>query len=260
MTDAENNKNSTSKQKQCNCCFQQIQISAKVCNHCGKDQRFLARHFGDTAIIVSIVMVIISVVQMVGAFKQNIDASHALNIANAAAAKANNDANEIARLRTQTVIQLQNIAYTIAKVNLTDLMAANFWDGTTLKTRLDLHDQIIANLKVLNVPDDKIGEADDMWAKGVGVIYHNAIRNALEGRTNHDQINIEASPELRKVSHEFQEMLNFEQWQVPCPNEMESFIKEKGFMNDTIKELICDYRHFLETGDIRRRSVFEKLR
>jgi len=64
---------------------------------------------------------------------------------------------------------------------------------------------------------------------------------------------------LRKASKEFQEMLNFSQWEVPSPDEMESFINEKGFMNDTVRELISDYRHFLETGNIRRRSMFEQL-
>lgn len=30
-------------------------------------------------------------------------------------------------------------------------------------------------------------------------------------------------------------------------------------MNDTVRELINDYRYFLETGDIRRRDIFEQL-
>lgn len=165
----------------------------------------------------------------------------------------------IAKEAALTVDQLRNIAYTTAKANLTDLMAANFMGGTTLKTRLELHDQIIDSLREIGISENKIKDAEKMWAKGIGVIYHGSIRNALEGRTNPNEINMKASPELRKASDEFQKMQNFEQWQVPSPEEMESFIEEKGFMNDTVSELISDYRYFLETGNIRRRSVFEQL-
>jgi len=66
--------------KQCRCCFETIHISAKVCQHCGRYQNFWLRHFGDTAIIVSIVMVIIAAVQLLGAFKEQINASNALKM------------------------------------------------------------------------------------------------------------------------------------------------------------------------------------
>lgn len=165
----------------------------------------------------------------------------------------------IAEKAVTTINQLRNIAYTTAQATLTDLMAANFVGGTTLRTRLDLHDQIIASLKEIGVSDDNIRNAETMWRKGVGVIYHRGIHCALEGRTNPNIINMKASPELRKASDEFQNMQDFKQWQVPSPDEMESFIEEKGFMNDSVRELINDYRYFLETGDIRRREVFEKL-
>lgn len=165
----------------------------------------------------------------------------------------------IAKDAASTVDHLQNIACTTARATLTDLMAANFMGGTTLKNRLDLHDQIIDRLREIGISEDKIKEADKMWSKGIGVIYHRGIRCALEGRTSPNQVNVNASPELRKASDEFQKMQDFEQWEVPSPNEMESFIEEKGFMNDTVRELINDYRYFLETGDIRRRDVFEQL-
>jgi len=165
----------------------------------------------------------------------------------------------IAKDATSTVDQLRSIACTTAKATLTDLMAANFMGGTTLKTRLDLHDRIVDSLREIGISEDKIKEADEMWSKGIGIIYHRGIRNALEGRTHPNQVNVKASRELRKASDEFQKMLNFEQWEVPSPDEMESFIEEKGFINETVRDLISDYRYFLETGNIRRRSVFEQL-
>jgi hypothetical protein len=235
MNESKNNKSEeTNSQKQCKSCFEKIHISAKVCQHCGQRQNLWGGYFGDITIIVSIVMVVISIVQLILATKERIDAS-------------------------KIVDQLQSVSLTTAKATLTDLMAANFVAGTTLKTRLDLHDQIIANLKKIGIPENKIKDADEMWTKGVGIIYHRGIHDALEGRTEPSKVNTKASPELRKALEEFQKMLDFEQWKTPSPDEIESFIKEKGFMNDTVKELIGDYRYFLETRDIRRRNVFEQL-
>jgi len=165
----------------------------------------------------------------------------------------------IAKQAASTVEQLQNVACINAKAVLTDSMAANFMGGIDLKTRLDLNDRIINSLKEIGVSEKKIKDVKERWSKGVGIIYHRGIRNALEGRTQPNQINMQASPELRQASEELQKMENFEQWEVPSPDEMEAFVEKKGFMNDTVKELISDYRYFLETGEIRNRSVFEQL-
>ncbi len=91
MTESKDNKVNIGNQKDCKCCFQQIHISAKVCNHCSRHQNFWARHFGDTAIVVSIVMVILATAQFLDTRKKNIDASSALTKAKSAA----EDVNEI---------------------------------------------------------------------------------------------------------------------------------------------------------------------
>ena len=194
----------------------------------------------------------------------------------AAAEQATSDANAIAEIKERieaqsatvdlvaekaasTVNQLQNIACTIAEAALTDSMAGNFMGGIDLKTRLDSNYRIIDSLIEIGVSKEKIKDVKKMWSKGIGIIYHRGIRNALEGRTDPQRLNMKASPELKAASKEFQETQNFKQWEVLHPDEMESFIEGKGFMNETVRELISDYRHFLETGNIRRRSVFEQL-
>ena len=186
-------------------------------------------------------MVVLAGSQLIQARQKNVDASIALTTAKS------------------TVDQLQNIACFNAEAALTDSMASNFIGGMDLKTRLDLNDRIIDSLIEIGVSEEKIKDAKKMWSKGIGMIYHRGIRNALEGRTEPNTLNIKASPELQTASKEFQETMNFKQWEVLSPDKMESFIEGKGFMNDTVRELISDYRHFLETGNIRRRSVFEQL-
>jgi len=235
-------------QKKCNSCRQPINASATVCQHCGHRQSLLGKYFGDISIIVSIVMMITSIalvilarIQLNQARQKNVDASIALTTAKS------------------TVDQLQNIACINAEAALTDSMAACFMGGVDFKTRLDLNDRIIDSLIEIGVSEEKIKDVKKMWSKGIGIIYHRHIRNALEGRTDPNMLNMEVSPELREASKEFQETMNFKQWEVLSPDEMESFIEGKGVMNDTVRELISDYRHFLETGNIRRRSVFEQL-
>ena len=65
------------------------------------------------------------------------------------------------------------------------------------------------------------------------------------------------SPEIAEVCREFQKMLNFEKWQAPSPDEIESFIRAKGLMTEKLSEWISDYHHFIETKIIRRRELFE---
>lgn len=100
------------KKKKCNSCCQMIDSSAKVCHYCQRHQNFWIRHFGDTAIIISFVMVIISVAQLIGAFKQNVDASRAKETAEKSAIDANialtkvlSDANEVDKLKQQLLEQ-----------------------------------------------------------------------------------------------------------------------------------------------------------
>lgn len=158
-----------------------------------------------------------------------------------------------------TIEQLRNVATTSAKATLTSLMADNFFDGTTLKNRLELHDQLISNLKDIGVSKHQIEEADEMWKRGVGVIYHRGLRNKLEGRKHPNQLNIKAGEKVIEASQEFLKLLKFDEWKSPSSKEIEEFIENKGLMNQELKDLIGDYKHFESTGTIRRKELFIEL-
>lgn len=102
----------------------------------------------------------------------------------------------------------------------------------------------------------RVEAADGAWRKGIGLIYHRTIRRHLEGARDANAANQRASQERLAASKEFQELLDFPAWQAPSPARMESFISEKGFMDETIREWISDYQHFVEVGEIRRRDLF----
>ncbi|CAM8662101.1 hypothetical protein MCEMIEM13_01801 [Comamonadaceae bacterium] len=158
-----------------------------------------------------------------------------------------------------TVDQLRLMAAASAESTLTTLMAENFFDGSTLATRLDLHDRLIQSLVEIGVPSNKIASANDRWRKGVGVIYHRGVRHYLEGRTQKSHINYDASPAVLAASSEFQDLLKFENWDAPSAQQMREFINDRGLMNSEVEKLLKDYAHFEVTSEIQRRDVFVNL-
>lgn len=158
-----------------------------------------------------------------------------------------------------TIKQLREVASTSSEVILTDLMSGSFFDGITLETRLNLHDKVIQNLKEIGASKKQIDKADDMWRRGIGIIFHRGIRCALEGRKTPHQTNMDAEKHIQDASREFNKLLKFEEWKAATPNEMRKFIEEKNAMNSDVDELLKDYSEFLKSGELRRRDVFVKL-
>lgn len=155
-----------------------------------------------------------------------------------------------------TIEQLRKLAVTSARATLTDLMAGNFMDGTSLQTRLDLHDQFIETLRKIGVPELEIKESDEMWRKGIGIIYHRAVRKLLKEQLSQHQADSDAGKALRKTLDDFQDLLDFDSWTAPSPERIERFLKDRNSSSRALEEMVSDYRHFLATGEIRRRHVF----
>jgi hypothetical protein len=158
-----------------------------------------------------------------------------------------------------TVEQLRILAATSTESTLTTLMSGSFFDGTTLDHRLSMHDKLVECLQHLGVSQKQISEARHMWNKGVGVIYHRAIRHALADRKEKNIVNPDATPERTAAATEFQELLKFERWDAPSSQEMRAFIQVNGLLTEQISELLSDYAYFEQTGQIKRREVFIML-
>lgn len=158
-----------------------------------------------------------------------------------------------------TIEELREVATTSAQAILTDLMAGNFMDGTTLEKRLELHDQLVANLRDIGASQAQINKADDMWRRGIGIIFFRGIRAALEGRDKKSQINTNAEKHVLDASREFQELLNFKEWKTPSSKELREFCSSKDVMNPEVDELLKDYTEFEKSSTFRRRNVFVNL-
>jgi hypothetical protein len=159
---------------------------------------------------------------------------------------------------TATVDQLRALATTVAQVTLTDLMSSNFMDGATLATRLSLHDKLLGTLKNLGVTSEQIAEADENWRRGIGVIYHRIIRHELGQRKSKNNVNFDAPKESQDAAHAFLDLVKFDEWKVPTPAEMESFINGRGLMTPELQAWVDDYRYFLTHWKLRRVEEFAK--
>lgn len=155
-----------------------------------------------------------------------------------------------------TIEQLKTVSVASAKATLTSLMAKNFWGGVSRKAQLDLHDQIIESLKKVGFSNQEINEADEMWNRGIGMIYLNKVSSLIAEIRKSNPTNSPAHAEAQKTQKDFQDLLDFENWKVPSPDKMTSFLKERGFLKPEMEEWIADHRHFLNTGEIRRRDLF----
>jgi hypothetical protein len=158
-----------------------------------------------------------------------------------------------------SVDELRNLAAISAESILTTLMAGNFMHGMTLAKRVDLHDRLINSLQGLGVPQPQINAAEEMWRRGVGILYQRGIRHQLEGRTSTHKIDPNLSKEALEASKEFQDMIKFKEWKAPSAAEMRHFIEEKHLMSPALEELLRDYSHFEKTNTIRRIDVFVEL-
>ncbi|WP_074905850.1 hypothetical protein [Nitrosomonas communis] len=166
---------------------------------------------------------------------------------------------EIVNNANATIEQLRDVATLSSEAILTSLMADNFFDGTTLATRIKLHDQIIESLKKIGASDIQVSQANQMWNKGMRIIFHRGIRQRIEEMREKNGIDAEQKERFRSVSNEFQELLRFEEWIAPTANEIEAFIRDKGLIDDEINELLLDYREFEVTGKFRRKNVLVGL-
>lgn len=144
-----------------------------------------------------------------------------------------------------TVQQLRAVALGFAEASLTDLMAGNFMDSMSLRQRLAVHDVIVKALVDLGVSQQDVQKVSADWNKGICLTYGRAIRKVLpnpdaDARTAYDALS------------------KFDEWREATPDEIQSFVDQRGLNTPNVAAWIDDYRHFLRTKEIRRLDEFVK--
>jgi hypothetical protein len=153
-----------------------------------------------------------------------------------------------------TLDQLRAVATSMTTATLTDMMAGNFMAGMSLAARLDLHDALMNQLGELGVSEEERSRAAAQWRKGICVIYHRIIGNTIarDGESSLD-------PErYNPLFRELNDMVDMTTWTAPTAARLRGFCETHNLFTTEVSGWIEDYQHFLDTGEIRRRSVFAK--
>jgi hypothetical protein len=141
-----------------------------------------------------------------------------------------------------TVEQLRAVGAAIARVVLTDMMAGSFLGGINNARRFDLHDEIMAQIDAIGVTKHQREQMESEWKKGVHWIYSRAVGKHAGGAN----------------AEKWNAMGDFDSWRAPTPNQMEKFFADVGIspIPEAAVNWIADYRHFLQTNEIRNRALF----
>lgn len=153
-----------------------------------------------------------------------------------------------------TIDELRAIATAMAAAMLRDLIAGHFLGGLSLANRVSIHDQIIASLEKLNIDAEQRAQVEDGWKKGLSIVYYKHVKSALDTEM---QRRLQAGKQIdaSKIT-KFESLFRTETWLAPTPDEVEKFCRNEGLFEPETELWIADYRHFLATGEIRRREVF----
>jgi hypothetical protein len=156
-----------------------------------------------------------------------------------------------------TIDQVRNLAVAVARVASTDLMAGGFMGSMTLEMRLDLRDELIAQLHALGLNKKQIEDATANSTRAIAIIYHRTIHHAIERRKVPHSVE-GVPPELQEIGSRFEKLVQFDSWRVPSSDKVQKFVVANNVNTDEVKHWTSDYDHFMRTGEIRRRELFVK--
>ncbi len=160
----------------------------------------------------------------------------------------------------EIIKQLRQAVTITSQVALTDLIAGGFMGSMSLSKRLELHKNIISNLKSIGASEDQISLAEKDWKKGISVIYHLTIQVVLEGRKSPNLINPDTPENKKQASNEINKLLDFKNWDVPTPHQIRSVLVRHSIQDEAVASWVADYEHFLDKNEIRRPEEIIALR
>jgi hypothetical protein len=120
--------------------------------------------------------------------------------------------------------ELREFASILTSAMLTELMAESFSDSMPLSTRLAIRDHLVASLEALGATREQIDRTLVEWRKGIGIIYHRIIRAKIQQCQRFTTPDNPQKPKIEWVN-EFQNLLDFDKWRAPTPDEWKLFCK-----------------------------------
>jgi hypothetical protein len=152
-----------------------------------------------------------------------------------------------------TIDQLRDVATSITSAFLTQLIAGSFMGGMSQRSRFQMHDDLLDQLKSLGVSEERLQQSDAGWRLAVGVIYHSIIETKImRDATPADSIR------QNGIAQAFAKLLDFPNLQASSPEVYERFARDHDVLTPNVQPWIDDYRHFVRTNEIRRLEEFHR--
>lgn len=161
---------------------------------------------------------------------------------------------ETIREGTATINQVRELAVVQAKVALSRLMVGYFyWDTVSLAARLDMHDEVIGNLRALGLSDDQIAAADEVWRINIGKVYANRICKILKKQGDlHSELKSRSAELVEQVNETVKSSSSL----ALMRDGIEQVLQEAKLDFPETLEWANDLRHYEATGKIGRKERF----
>ena len=148
-----------------------------------------------------------------------------------------------------TLKQLRSVAAAATKAALANSMSANFMAGLTLKSRLQLRDELMRALDEIGATPAQKRETERAWRSGMGVIYFRVISSALR-----DEGDLGTC-----VYERLKPLLVMDEWRAPTPKQIKKAFSPCGYEpSEKVAMLLEDYQHYLSDNEIRRLDLLDE--
>jgi hypothetical protein len=137
-----------------------------------------------------------------------------------------------------TLQQLQEMAAAFAQANLTELaMSDQRIFGLTTRGKFELHDNVVASMRKLKIPEDEILEAQQPWIH----VYCRMILDRIEGIAAQLLPIINAEDEIEGLPEDSEHGL-------PSPKTLRNWIAAKSLNDAMLSKFVEEYENVWMTG------------
>jgi hypothetical protein len=147
------------------------------------------------------------------------------------------EARQATREAQVTLKQLQDLSVALAEANLNQMVTVMNTPG-----KFEIHDRIVALLRQINAPNDKIFKIQTVWRSAYCSELLDSIsylmQKALPSQSNTLQYEIRDISTDKKVN-------------LPNPEVLQTWVSTKHINNDRLSELIKAYKEIWETGSLK---------
>jgi hypothetical protein len=139
---------------------------------------------------------------------------------------------------------------------LATMIGADFMGGMSTRQRLDIHDEMMRDLRAMGLKESQLQDADRGWRQGMNVLFGRLFgelfdeKAAAKGITGSDR---------NKLATEINSFVRIAEWQIAPVSDYRDFFKRADTYDAVIEGWFEEFEHFKATGELRCREDFLEL-